>query len=304
MARKQATCSNCGRKFDVDTMVGTTSAKRGGQPEYMCIECARRNNGYHTSNLVVFGTKKVNLTQVGWEHETSYTDDYARNTMFEYGFIPTHDGSLNSDGDESRYGYWDGNSCEYVSGIMQGLNKASKFALTCDRLMKDGHMKINDSCGTHFHVSIDSMKDNAGNHTYMGYVRRFYNSLFVPLCEAMKENPEATEELFGRYFTHYAKEIDMETTQSGHYDRYYFINCLADTNIEFRLNKFVNGKQYQKLMKMEVEMVKCIVKNFCEHFNDTPKDSNRYPNKTSYRKHKAQVTGQKLVEIFRKNINQ
>ena len=283
-------------------MFGTVSRKRGGQPEYMCADCATHNRQYHTENSAVLGTDKVNKVFCGVEGEFSYSDEFARNAMFEYGFIPTHDSSLSSDGNGSRYG-WDGNTCEYVSGLMKGLNRVSKWALTCDYLISEGHLKINSSCGTHFHVSIDSMKDGKGNKTYMGYIRRFYNSLFVPLCEEMKRNPEATVALFGRNFTGYAKAIDMATTQEVHGDRYYFINCMADTNIEFRLNKFVSGKQYQNLMKMEVEMVKCIVTNFCEHFMDTDWDRSRYEKRTQYRKHKADVTAAKLVKIFKKYAN-
>lgn len=302
MARMYAKCSCCGGSFPVVDMVGTISAKRGNQPEYMCADCATNNRQYHATNDKVMGTDKVNDVFVGIESENSFSDEYARNTMFEYGFIPTHDCSLRSDGYGSRYG-WDGNTCEYVSALMKGLNRASKWALTCDRLMADGHLKVNDSCGTHFHVSIDSMKDGNGEKTYMGYIRRFYNSLFVPLCKEMKASPDATKALFGRYFTGYAKEIDMETTQKYHNDRYYFINCMADNNIEFRLNRFVSGKQYQALMKMEVEMVKCVITNFCEHFNDTNIDHRRYENMTAYRKHKASVTAAKLVKIFKKYAN-
>ena len=302
MARNYATCSRCGGTFPVDIMHGTTSAKRGGRVEYMCSRCATVNESYHTSSNVIQGIKKANMVECGIEFESSFSDEYARNAMFEYGLIPTHDCSLHSEGNGRRYGF-DGNTCEYVSGIMQGLNKASKFALTCDKLVNDNHLAVNNSCGTHFHVSIDSMKDTYGNKTYMGYIRRFYNSIFVPLCKEMQANPVATAELFGRGFTGYAKAIDMSTTQKYHDDRYYFINCMADSNIEFRLNRFVSGKQYQNLMKMEVEMVKAIVTNFCEHFNDTDIDSRRYENMTAYRKHKAKVTANKLVKIYRKYAN-
>jgi hypothetical protein len=303
MAKLTAKCTRCHSEFYVSDMVGTASPKKGMRIAYQCKRCAEHNESYHTSNNVKQGTAKVNNVNCGIEFETSFTDEYSRQIMFEYGFIPTHDCSLSSDGNGNRYGY-DGNTCEYVSGIMQGLNKASKFCLTADKLVSDGHMTVNYSCGTHFHVSIDSMKDQNGNKTYMGYIRRFYNSLFVPLCNAMKDNEQATEQLFGRYFTTYAKAVDMNTTQTSHNDRYYFINCLADNNIEFRLNKFVNGKQYQKLIKMEVEMVKCIITNFCEHFNDTNIDNRRYENITAYRKHKASVTAQKLVKLYMKAISE
>jgi hypothetical protein len=282
-------------------MVGTTSRKRGNRVEYMCTRCATQNEHYHTSNNVETGTRKRHEVKVGIEKETSYTDEYARNVLFEYGFIPTHDGSLRTEGDGMRYGWSDGNTCEYVSPLMNGLNKASKFALTCDYLMSEGHLKVNSSCGTHFHVSVNDMKDEHGMKTYMGYIRRFYHSLFIPLTEEMKANPSTTERMFGRTFTGYAKEITMNASPES--DRYLWINVLADNNIEFRLNRFTSGKQYQNLMKMEVEMIKCIVTNFCEHFMDTDWDRTRYEKRTHYRKHKADVTAKKLVAIYKKYAN-
>lgn len=300
MAKTYATCTRCGATHPVSVMTATTSAKRGERSAYICERCATQNMYYHATNDKVLGTDKANLVYVGIENETSFSDEYARNAQFEYGFIPTHDCSIHSDGYGSRYGS-DRNTCEYVSGLMKGLNRASKWALTCDKLISEGHMAINDSCGTHFHVSIDSMKNAQGEKVYMGYIRRFYHSLFIPLNEAIASNPEAMHRVFGRGFGHYCEAIDR--TASPEYNRYLWINTINDSNIEFRLNRFVNGKQYQNLMKMEVEMVKCIVTNFCEHFNDTDIDSRRYENMRVYRKHKAEVTAQKLVKIYWKYAN-
>lgn len=295
--KKFAKCTCCQSVNPVSAMVKTAMPKRGNAAAYMCSECANTNRSYHTSNNVIQGKQKVNAVNVGIELETSFTDELARNQLFEYGLIPTHDCSLNSDGYGNRYG-WDGNTCEYVTGIMQGLNIASKMAVSIEKLMNDEHLKINNSCGTHFHVSIDAMKDENGEHTYMGYIQRFYHSLFIPLCNEMKANPIETTNIFGREFNdHYAQSISENTNPNN---RYNFINVTNRTNIEFRLNKFNNAKQFQNLMKMEVEMVQAIVTNFCEHFNDTEIDSRRYENITAYRKHKANVTAGKLVKIFRK----
>lgn len=281
-----AKCTCCNTVHPVSVMVKTEMPNRGGRHAYMCADCATRNRWYHTSNNELQGKAKANQVGVGWELETSFSDDYARNILFEYGMIPTNDSSLHG----SR-------TCEYVSGIQQGLNIGSKMCVTIENLMQGGHIQINDSCGTHFHVSVDSMKDENGNQTYMGYIRRFYHSLFVPLAKAMSENHEKTEKLFGRYFTGYAKFIDENANENN---RYNFINVTNNSNIEFRLNKFVSAKQAQTLTKMEVEMVKCIVTNFCEHFNDTDIDERRYPTKTAYRKHKANVTANKLVKLYEK----
>ena len=286
MARNYASCTCCGNTFPVDSMVGTAMPNRGNRQAYMCSDCARRNRYYHTSNNELQGKAKRNAVCVGWELETSYTDDYARNILFEYGAIPTNDSSLHG-----------ANTCEYVTGIQQGLNIGSKMCVSIEKLMQDGHLQINDSCGTHFHVSVDNMKDGNGNQTYIDYVRRFYHSLFVPLAKAMRENPEKTKALFGRNFTGYARDIDESANPNN---RYNFINVTNNSNIEFRLNKFVNAKQSQTVTKMEVEMVKCIIANCCEHFMETEWDRRRYEKRTAYRKHKAQVTANKLVKLFHK----
>lgn len=290
MARNFAVCTCCGQSFPVDSMTGTAMPNRGGRVAYMCADCAIRNRYYHTSNNELQGKEKKNAVCVGWELETSFSDDYARNILFEYGMIPTNDSSLHGV-----------RTCEYVTGIQQGLNIGSKMCVSIERLMQDGHLNINDSCGTHFHVSVDSMKDANGEQTYMGYIQRFYHSLFVPLANEMRANPEKTRALFGRYFTGYAQDI---SENSNPRDRYLFINVTNNSNIEFRLNRFVSAKQAQAVTKMEVEMVKCIVTNFCEHFMDAEWDTRRYEKRTAYRKHKAQVTANKLVKLFHKFAEQ
>lgn len=226
---------------------------------------------------------------IGHEYEVSNHDMYARNILFEYGLIPTNDCSLSG-----------ARTCEFVTGIQSGLNIASKMCVTIEKLINEGHLEINNSCGTHFHVSINSMKDENGNQVYMSYIKRFYHSLFVPLCEVMQANPEVTKAVFGRYFTSYANPIYQRSSVD---DRYNFINVTNNTNIEFRLNKFTSAKQMQNLMKMEVEMLQTIITNFCEHFNDEKIDSRRYANMTEYRKHKANMTAGKLVKIFKKYAN-
>lgn len=313
---KHANCTRCGLLFDVRSMIPCVSAKRGGNPKYVCERCDRTNERYHVQNNAIVGKDYKHEICTGCEIEASDSDAIARNAFFEYHCIATHDGSLRSDSFgnryESVYGS-DGTTAEYVTPIMNGLPTASKLALTMQRLVDGGHLKMNSSCGTHFHVSVNNMKDADGNAVYMSYIRRFYNSLFMPLTVHLANHPEDTEKVFGRYFGQYRHQITWTATQEDHDDRYYYINCMADNNIEFRLNKFVNAKQYQALMKMCIEMTECIVKNFCEHFNDEninvklynriDRNGNKVASKTAYRKHKADVTADKLVKIFQKYAN-
>lgn len=286
MARNYAKCTCCGNSYPVESMTGTAMPNRGGRIAYMCSDCARRNRYYHTSNTELQGVAKANKVGVGHEIELAYHDDFARNVLFEYGCIPTNDSSLRGT-----------RTCEFVTGIQQGLNISSKMWATLESLKQEGHIQINESCGTHFHASVNNMEDANGNKTYMGYIQRFYHSLFIPLAKEMRENPEKTRKLFGRTFTGYAQDINEYSDANN---RYNFVNVTNNSNIEFRLNRFVSAKQAQELTKMEVEMVKCIVKNFCEHFNDTDFDRRRYEKRTAYRKHKAQVTANKLVKLFHK----
>lgn len=287
---KTAKCQCCNAIHPVSEMVKTQLPKRGNASAYMCQRCALTNQGYHSQSNKNRGTQKQNAVCVGIELETAYTNDNARNQLFAYGMIPTNDCSLSGR-----------RTCEYVSGIIKGLNIPSKLAVSIENLMHSGELQINESCGTHFHVSVNNMQNENGEAVYMGYIQRFYHSLFVPLCEAMQANPEATKALFGRYFQgDYCQAVNANSYTG---DRYLFINVTNSSNIEFRLNKFQNAKQFQNLMKMEIEMVQTIITNFCEHFNDEKIDARRYENITAYRKHKASMTAGKLVKIFKKYAN-
>lgn len=296
---RQAKCQYCRGFFFVADMVSVPSPKRGGNDAHICPVCAKRNRGYHTANDAVCGTAKANKVKVGIEYESSFSDEQARLQFAEYDFIPTHDGSLESDGNGNRYGY-DGNTCEYVSGLMQGLNQPSKFCVTAEKLMNEGHLKVNDSCGTHFHASINDMKDANGNQIYMGRIRRFYHTIFGALQKELLENPEDCKKFFGRNFTHYARQFTAESRPK--YDRYLFINCTHNNRIEFRLNKFCKAKQYQELMKFEVEVIEIIITNFLEHFDEEPKDRRRYADIQAYRLHKAEVTANKIVRCYKKHL--
>lgn len=300
---RMATCCECGRMDYSNNMVKTPSYKRGLRPIFTCERCATENKRYGSKNtendgaLKIRGTEYVHGIRVGVEDETSFSDEIGRATLFEYEMIPTNDSSLESDENSYRYGCY-GSTCEYVSPVWNGMKIASKWALTMDRLVKDGHVKVNESCGTHFHVSINNM--NYG--LYMLMITEYYNELFAPLTETMEQHKKETIELFGRWFNEYASPIYGDTNWC---DRYNFINVTNSNNIEFRLNKFVTGKQYQKLMALEVKMVETIVTVFCEHYNDNPEkfDKRRYKTVDQYRTHKAKACSKKLVAMFLKAIN-
>lgn len=300
-----AHCRRCDTFQPVRIMVKGYSPNRGGRPQYQCERCATTNEGYGSGNNRSAGTNKAHKERVGVEFESSFSTYQARVQLFDYDFSATHDGSLDADLYERRYvtdyGQNDWTTCEYISPLWNGLNIASKWAVSVEKLMATGHLAANDSCGTHFHVSVDNMRDADGHHTYMGYIREYYADIFRPLSDEIARNPILAEKVFGRYFSdEYAKRVRYGSRQVWHNDRYYFVNCMADNNIEFRLNKFVSAAQYQNLMRMEIDMAHAIIANFCEHYNKVPNDRRRYPSQDAYRRHKAETAANKLVKLYKK----
>lgn len=267
-------CKNC---LNMGT-VKTTAARRGERTVYMCDFHANRLLGYSTENDFHHGTEKVNPFTYGVELETSFSTDKARAEILLDGYLPTSDCTVN---------------VEYKSPIYQGMNALTKHAVTFGRLIDAGELKIGDECGTHTHIGHKTMI----NAETIGYIRRFYNSLFVPLSEAMERNPEATERLFGRGFTYYASPINMETYATEHVN---FINVQHNNTLEFRLVKFVNADQYMNAVRCCKAITEAVVNNFVAHFDDEPNDARRYPTIRDYRLHKARVAAEKIVKIFKK----
>ena len=274
-------------KIDID--------RRGGRGGFLCDFHFDSNDWYGTGNSAVVGTEKKNGIKIGREFELSFADDKARHEFTAMKAVPTNDGSLHDE--QSR-----GREVEFVFPTECGLNKVSKDAVSIEKLMNSGAIESNETCGTHLHVSTEETRNNIDRDHGMEAVRRFYNSLFVPVTEVMSRNAEATEALFGRFFTGYAPAIDMTTRQeAGHNStRYAWVNCTNSNRIEYRLVKFRNARQYMAVVKACVEMTKAIDANFLKHFNDSKIDATRYENMTEYRKHKAAVTAEKLVKIYKK----
>ena len=289
-----AFCKCCGKADYTENMIATPMPDRGKEKcAYMCNECGKKNRAYGSSfknpdgTFAEFGTTKKHGMRCGWELETVYTSLHARNRMFNLNMIPTNDSSLNDTYHEHGYSNYDSDSCEYVSGIYNGRNIISKACIVVDELINNGEIVIDESCGTHLHVSYNNMECGE-----MDMIREYYLDLFAPLAREMKKNPETCEHVFGRFFSYDFAEMPNGYSSSN---RYAFINVTNDNNIEFRINKFVNAKQYQALIEMEFDFVNIIINNFTSHWNKNWKDKRRYPTRDDYRKHKAQTAGKKIA---------
>lgn len=272
-------CNNCNAIGTVKVAI----ANRGNRFGYMCDFHASRLEGYTQENDFRKGSRKVNGFTFSCELETSASTPKARGELLNFGYLPTSDATVN---------------VEYKSPIYEGLNAISKQLVSIDNLMCGGDLEIDSSCGTHFHVGHADYI----NPETMGYIRRFYHSIFVPLSDCMRENPEATKAFWGREFGFFgwAMAIDSHSDAMQHRN---FVNMEHAYTIEFRLAKFRSASQYMNIVKFCRDTVNAIIENFVKHFNDTDFDRNRYENQTAYRKHKATITANKIVKLYCKYAN-
>lgn len=272
-------CNNCNRIGTVKVAIAT----RGNRNGYMCDFHARSVEGYSDENHYRKGNRKENGFTFSQELETSRSTMKARGELVNFGFIPTHDGTVD---------------VEYKSPIYEGLNAISKQLVSIEKLKNEGQLAIDSTCGTHFHVGHAEHI----NPETMQYIRRFYHSIFLPLSDYMREHRNETEAFWGRDFliSGWATPITANTNATEHRN---FINLEHAYTIEFRLAKFQNAKQYMNIAKFAKDTVNAIIENFIKHFNDSDFDTSRYATITEYRKHKAQVTAGKIVKLYTKYTN-
>ena len=284
-SNRDAKCPCCNGEFASINMYAVMCANRGNTDNskngYICKTCGDNNYRYSKKNTKEYGDKSYNADGFGIEWETNGTTLDARHMFCRFGYIPTSDSSLaNNDlnGKAHKYISGDGGysqySCEYKSALMWGRKALTKQAAEFETFLNNGHIASDESCGTHTHISIN--KDNNMGDT-IRWVRKYAENLFSPLENLMKSNPQKTAEFFGRDFTYYASPINYNSL----YDHCNWINLSKDTDVEFRLNKFKNAKQFLKVVGFEYEILKYIVKAHSEGV-------------------KSRVIGEKIAEKLKK----
>ena len=178
-------------------------------------------------------------------------------------FIPSHDCTV---------------YVEYKSPIQEGLGTISKLLDTIER---EGfiHCFSHQNCGAHMH----------GYTSNITPVRNYYHSLFIPLCEYIKEmDDEKRVATFGRDFSEWASPINASTYECQHEN---FINVQHENTIEFRLPKITSASQYLNVLKFWREATHHIEKDFTTCLK---------PIEGGYRKMQAQKIGCELVDIAKK----
>lgn len=270
-------CATCNVTLPIRDMIKVDKNNRGGAAAYLCNYHARRMEGYSYEHDRFSGKEKAHGFTYGEELKSMADSARARMELQSRDFVATSDCTVR---------------IEYKSPIFHGLNALSKDCKTVEELNARGELDtIHENCGCHLNIGhVDYI-----NSRTVDYIRRFCHSLFIPVSKVMSENPDKVKAIFGREFNTWAEPYTNWSNATTHEN---WINLQHNNRIEFRVCKFINAKQYMTAAKCATEMMTAIINNFVKHFNDEPKDSRRYSNITEYRKHKAEVTAQKLVKIF------
>ena len=264
-------CSNLGR-------FAYPVRRRGNNNAYLCDFHKRALEGYTTENNLRLGTPKANGMTYSIELETMHPTFQARLELCLAGFLPTADCTVDA---------------EFKSPIYEGMNAVKAFLPSIQWLMDTDAMVIDSHCGTHFHV---------GNHTLinpltMHYIRRFYNSLFVPLCDAMMNDRLKTAVIFGRDFGQWNTPITMHTDAEEHTN---FINVQHEYTLEFRSMFFKTAGQYAAGTDFCRKVAEIVCKGFCEkvlEMNLHERQTLTIEQKATLKK-AADKTARKLVKLY------
>lgn len=267
-----ATCIYCGIEQVTAGMIRVPMRNRGEKPAYICERCASSQviESYSTENNQRRGASIGGGFTYSVEFETAVDSPELRAELVSVGFMPTYDCTV---------------ACEYKSPIYRNLKPLAKKLQTVEKLCDQGFAAVDDTCGTHFHVGHVT----AINPSAMLAISSYYHELFTPLSDYLLANVEDTRRVFGRELGayDYATPISASTFEDGHSN---FINVQHNYTIEFRIARFRTADQYMHVAKLCKDLTACIITNFLQ-YSDTDDET---------RKHKAHITANKLVRLFKK----
>lgn len=215
--------------------------RRGGNNAFLCEYHTESLESYFAENSLRIGEMKANGITCSYENETAYVDFTARLELCVAGFLPTSDSTV---------------FAEFKSPIYNGFNGFKAYLPSIQWLIDNGHMRIDETCGTHFHVGHDTMI----NALTMSYIRRFYHSLFLPLSLELERNDDKATEIFGRGFGYWAQAITANCDPEDHRN---FINTQHDNTLEFRRAFFRNAEQYSRCADFCRKVTEKVCNTFC-----------------------------------------
>lgn len=230
-------CLFDGETLEKGTGFALVLPETGVMPRYICPRCLDKLTGkkpYHfnANNRISdgLGTVKTGNEEqytIGVELEYS-TNRVARKARFTFKVLVERAFNVIEEDDCTVSG-------EFPTDKMNGGNILSKVL---HKLEVYGFMPYFDvECvGAHIHVEC----------TCIEFVRNWYNTLFVPLCEYIQAHDSAwIVDKFGRDFGSYRYPIDRNSNCMTHSN---FVNCQHDHTLEFRLPRIRTAEQYMNVV--------------------------------------------------------
>lgn len=203
---------------------------------YVCEDCTNKEQDYSTRNMKVIEVKRPMKDDITFSFEFETSQNHPNCLILgKYGFIPTHDGSINGH--------------EWKSPIFPALTGVPQMLKTFDKLELARY--TNNECGTHIHVGTldDDIKRKVRNQKTV---------LFNPLVSVIQNDLSRTKKFWGREPNSYARTSITD-------DRYSMFNTNTGSGkptLEFRLPKFINAEQFYRCIKFSTEATRVIVKGY------------------------------------------
>lgn len=286
--------SNGNKCANVATMAYPLMRAGGRNGGGLCPDCYRRMFGYSTENATrrggQNGMRDIRRKQTfSVELETAQSDAIARVELMDKGFIPSSDCTVD---------------VEYKSGIYMTAKPLFKHIESIGLLQERGHLTINRTCGTHFHVGLEGTTGGINGMTFrMDILRRFNNSLLCGLSDYLMSLPDKGAEIFGRPIgMEWAREYRSDTSADAHA---VFVNLEHEYSIEFRQCYFRNAQQYARCARLcrrwaqfMCEFADAVI---AQESNGTREDRRTLAQR---RRELAQQTGGKMIAEYQKAIAQ
>jgi len=234
---KTVTCDVCNTVLRPNRMVKSAKGK------YVCKECLRKKS-YSTKNDIMAGKSTKQGWTFGFEFECIPKSEANEAVLVSkrWGFVPTSDGSLPSNGVELK------------SPIIQGRSSLR-------RMFNDAYNNVdfaNAHCGQHINIG-NSLWINEHN---MRCIRENKARLFNRLGQYMDRHPEDVRRLCGRGFGCY-RSYDTAYRHGS------WLNLEHNNRFEWRISKFVTPDQYFNLCNMWCDMMTCVNKHYLKSTCDS-----------------------------------
>lgn len=131
---------------------------------------------------------------------------------------------------------------EFPTEKLRGLNSLSKVLQSMEVHHMLKHVNSN-RCGAHIHANCIDVP----------YMRRYYHSIFIPLCEYIDAmGGDNRIAVFGSDWRGWAQKINEHSYAEEHSN---FVNTQHSNTLEFRLPRIIGAKQYMRVVKFWREAV-------------------------------------------------